>query len=184
MAAWSANSEPSPFLRVTASPADSGSRLDQFLARMSGLSRAQVQRRLAAGLVRVNGGSAPASYRLRAGDDIILTLPPPEPSLLVPEPLPLEILYEDEDIILVNKPPGLVVHPAPGHRGGTLLNALLAHCPDLARVGDLARPGLVHRLDKDTSGVMVVAKTEAAHASLTAQFRSRSIEREIGRAHV
>ncbi len=106
-----------------------------------------------------------------------LTVPPPEPSGLAPEALPLEILYEDQDLILVNKPPGLVVHPAPGHREGTLLNALVHHCPDLAEVGELSRPGLVHRLDKDTSGVLVAAKTALAHAHLVRQFHDREVEK-------
>jgi 23S rRNA pseudouridine1911/1915/1917 synthase len=177
MAAWSASSEPQALHRFIAAPADAGTRLDRFAAQAGGFSRSQVQRWLEAGLVLVNGRPAPASYRLRPGDEVTLTPPPPEPSPLAAEPLPLEILYEDQDIILVNKPPGLVVHPAPGHRGGTLLNALLAHCPDLAVVGDVARPGLVHRLDKDTSGVLAAAKTARAHAHLVRQFHDRQVEK-------
>jgi 23S rRNA pseudouridine1911/1915/1917 synthase len=156
---------------------DQGSRLDQFLASRTEFSRARLARWLKNGQVQVNEQSRPASYRVRPGDRVSLTVPPPMPSGLTPEALPLDILYEDQDIILVNKPPGLVVHPAPGHRGGTLLNALMHHCPDLAEVGDLSRPGLVHRLDKDTSGVLVVAKTAAAHAHLVRQFHDREVEK-------
>ena len=140
-------------------------------------SRARLGRWLKNGLVLVNDQPRPASYRVRLGDRVSLTVPPPEPSGLAPEALPLDILYEDQDLILVNKPPGLVVHPAPGHREGTLLNALAHHCPDLAEVGDLSRPGLVHRLDKDTSGVLAAAKTALAHAHLVRQFHDREVEK-------
>ncbi len=156
---------------------DQGSRLDQFLSSRTEYSRARLARWLKAGLVLVNEHIRPASYRVRLGDRISLTVPPPEPSGLVPEALPLDILYEDSDLILVNKPPGLVVHPAPGHREGTLLNALVHHCPDLAAVGDLSRPGLVHRLDKDTSGVLAAAKTALAHERLVRQFHDRQVEK-------
>jgi len=156
---------------------DQGSRLDQFLASRTEFSRARLARWLKDGQVLVNDRSRPASYRVRQGDGVSLTIPPPEPSSLSPEALPLDILYEDRDLILVNKPPGLVVHPAPGHRGGTLLNALVHHCPDLAEVGDVSRPGLVHRLDKDTSGVLVAAKTALAHAHLVRQFHDREVEK-------
>lgn len=178
MAPPSARSEPSATRHLIVTPEDQGRRLDQYLALHTEYSRARLGRWLKAGLVLVNEGLRPASYRVRAGDHIRLTVPPPEPSPLAPEPLPLDILYEDQDLILVNKPPGLVVHPAPGHQSGTLLNALLAHCPDLAGVGDLARPGLVHRLDKDTSGILVVAKTALAHAHLVQQFHNREVEKE------
>jgi 23S rRNA pseudouridine1911/1915/1917 synthase len=162
---------------LTVAEPDQGSRLDQFLASRTEFSRARLARWLKAGLVLVNDQSRPASYRVRPGDKVSLTVPPPEPSGLAPEALPLDILFEDQDLILVNKPPGLVVHPAPGHRGGTLLNALVHHCPDLAEVGDVSRPGLVHRLDKDTSGVLVAAKTALAHAHLVRQFHDREVEK-------
>jgi 23S rRNA pseudouridine1911/1915/1917 synthase len=164
-------------LVLTVAEPDQTRRLDQFLASRTEFSRARLARWLKDGQVQVNEQSRPASYRVRPGDRVSLTVPPPEPSDLTPEALPLDILFEDQDIILVNKPPGLVVHPAPGHRGGTLLNALVHHCPDLAEVGDLSRPGLVHRLDKDTSGVLVVAKTAAAHAHLVRQFHDREVEK-------
>ena len=156
---------------------DQGSRLDQFLSARTEFSRARLVRWLRAGQVLVNDMSRPASYRVRPGDRVSLSVPPPEPSGLIPEALPLDILFEDRDLIVVNKPPGLVVHPAPGHRGGTLLNALVHHCPDLAEVGDLNRPGLVHRLDKDTSGVLVAAKSAQAHAHLVRQFHDRQVEK-------
>ena len=156
---------------------DQGSRLDQFLAGATEFSRARLVRWLKAGQVLVNERSRPASYRVRAGDRVSLAVPRPEPSGLEPEALPLDILYEDDDLVVVNKPPGLVVHPAPGHRRGTLLNALVHHCPDLAAVGDLNRPGLVHRLDKDTSGVLAAAKTGQAHAALVRQFQAREVKK-------
>lgn len=175
MAPPSARSEAPAAHHFVVPPKDQGRRLDQFLAGETGYSRARLSRWLKSGLVWVNDRVRAASYRVRSGDRIRLTVPPPEPSPLAPEPLPLDILYEDQELLLVNKPPGLVVHPAPGHRGGTLLNALLAHCPDLAEVGELTRPGLVHRLDKDTSGVMVVAKTAWAYAHLVRQFHDREV---------
>jgi 23S rRNA pseudouridine1911/1915/1917 synthase len=162
---------------LTVTEPDRGSRLDQFIAGRTEFSRARLARWLKSGQVQVNDQSRPASYRVRPGDRVNLTVPLPEPSGLTPEALPLDILFEDQDIILVNKPPGLVVHPAPGHRGGTLLNALVHHCPDLAEVGDVSRPGLVHRLDKDTSGVLVAAKTASAHAHLVRQFHDREVEK-------
>jgi 23S rRNA pseudouridine1911/1915/1917 synthase len=141
------------------------------------------------GLVLVNGKAEPARYRVLPGDSITLKVPPPEPSHLAAEALPLEIIFEDQDILVVNKPPGLVVHPGAGHRQGTLLNALLAHCPELTDIGDVSRPGLVHRLDKDTSGLLVVAKTALAHESLVRQFQARQVDKTYvalvwGRFHV
>ncbi|MGA7576936.1 MAG: RluA family pseudouridine synthase [Desulfobaccales bacterium] len=158
-------------------PDQAGARLDRFLAQTLGWSRARWQKLLKAGLVTVNGGAKTASYRVRAGEAVTVRVPPPAPSPLIPEPLDLEILYEDRDLLALNKPPGLVVHPGAGRRSGTLLNALLHHCPELKEIGEVSRPGLVHRLDKDTSGVMVVAKTALAHASLVSQFAAREIEK-------
>lgn len=168
---------PADSLRLTVSEGEAGLRLDQFLARRTDFSRSRLSRWLKAGQVRVNGALREASYRVRAGEGVALTVPPPEPTELVPEPRPLDILYEDDHLLVVNKPPGLVVHPGAGHRGGTLLNALLAHCPELARVGEVSRPGLVHRLDKDTSGLLVVAKNAAAHADLVRQFQARTVDK-------
>ena len=118
---------------------------------------------------------AKPSYRLKAGDSVSGQLPAPQPSGFQPEPIPIRILYEDAHIILINKPPGLVVHPAPGHFSGTLVNGLLYHCPDLGAIGAEIRPGIVHRLDKDTSGTLVVAKNAAAMEHLAAQFKNRTV---------
>jgi len=164
-------------LRQTVEPAQAGARLDRFLAGSLGWSRARLQKLLKSGLVSVNGKIRPASYRVQAGDAVRVTVPPPAPSHILPEALPLNIVFEDRDLLVVNKPPGLVVHPAPGHRGGTLLNALLHHCPELTEIGEVSRPGLVHRLDKDTSGLLVVAKTALAHQSLVSQFQAREIRK-------
>jgi 23S rRNA pseudouridine1911/1915/1917 synthase len=138
------------------------------------LSRAQVQRLIEDGRVTVNGTVAAKSARVRDGDVIDVSVPAPEPLEVLPEPIPLVVLFEDADLIVIDKPAGLVVHPAAGHATGTLVNALLHHCKDLAGIGGVLRPGIVHRLDKDTSGVMVATKTERAHAALTAAFAAKS----------
>ncbi len=171
------HSSPQP-LALTVTPEEGGRRLDQVLARQLDFSRARLQRWLKAGLVLVNGRARPPSYKVRAGDAIEVAVPPPEPSYLLPEPLPLEIIYEDRDLLIVNKPPGLVTHPGAGHQTGTLLNALLHHCPELQEIGDVSRPGLVHRLDKDTSGLLVVAKTELAHRGLVSQFQKHEVKKK------
>jgi len=160
---------------LTVHVAEAGLRLDQFLARRLEYSRARLQRWLKEGLVQVNGQVLPAKYRVRPQEVVRVVVPPPEPSPLSAEPLPLEIIFEDSHILLLNKPPGLVVHPGAGHKSGTLLNALLHHCPNLQEIGDVSRPGLVHRLDKDTSGIMVVAKTAEAHHSLVQQFKNHQV---------
>lgn len=152
-------------------------RLDSYLSRVTGLPRSQIQRLIEGGRVLVEGRRLKASAAILPGQRIRLSIPPPRPSLLTPEPIPLEILYEDADLVVLNKPAGLVVHPAPGHPEGTLVHALLHHCPDLPGIGEERRPGIVHRLDKDTSGVMVVAKTEGAMASLAAQFKGRRVKK-------
>jgi 23S rRNA pseudouridine1911/1915/1917 synthase len=162
---------------LTVADSEAGARLDQFLARGLNWSRARLQKVLNSGRVAVNGHIRPASYRVRPGDAVLVSVPPPAPSALTPEALPLDIIFEDRDLLVVNKPPGLVVHPAPGHRGGTLLNALLHHCPELQEIGEVSRPGLVHRLDKDTSGLLVVAKTSLAHQALIRQFQAREISK-------
>ncbi|MBN1889788.1 MAG: RluA family pseudouridine synthase [Thermoflexales bacterium] len=163
---------------ITLSVAEGGQRLDKFVTEaLADLSRAAVQRLIADGLLNVNGHSIKAAYKLNTGDVITVRIPPPKPSELVPEAIPLDIVYEDGDLIVVNKPAGLVVHPAAGHTSGTLVNAVLAHCPDLAGVGGTLRPGIVHRLDKDTSGLIVVAKHDAAHQALQHQFKARSVDK-------
>lgn len=156
---------------------DQGQRLDQFLrAKLPERSRAFLQKLIEQERVRVNGRVTRASYRVRAGDRIAVEIPPPRPLGTPPEAIPLDVLYEDDDLIVINKPAGLVVHPAAGHREHTLVNALLHHCRgQLAGISGVERPGIVHRLDKDTSGCIVVAKTDAAHQSLVQQFKSRSV---------
>ncbi|MDP2645017.1 MAG: RluA family pseudouridine synthase [Desulfobacterales bacterium] len=158
---------------------DVGKRLDQVLsARISECSRALCASLIQNGNMRVAGCIKKPGYRVRLGDRICGSIPPPEPVLLEAEPIEIEILYQDDHLIAVNKPPGLVVHPAPGHRSGTLVNALLFHCPQLGAINAVLRPGIVHRLDKDTSGVMIVAKNQSAHNHLAAQFKSRKIHKE------
>jgi 23S rRNA pseudouridine1911/1915/1917 synthase len=153
-----------------------GERLDAFLARRweQKLSRSFAHRLIAEGLVTVNGAPSKPSHRLTRGDDVVL-LPPPEVTTLEAEPIPLRIVYQDEDVIVVDKPAGLTVHPAAGHPHGTLVNALLTICPELAKIKGTLRPGIVHRLDKDTSGLLVVAKNETAQASLARQIKDREV---------
>jgi 23S rRNA pseudouridine1911/1915/1917 synthase len=155
-------------------------RLDRELsAQLPQLSRSRLQILIEQGCVQVNGEVTRTKKRVvRAGDRIRVTLPPVEPLNLQPETIPLEILYEDEFLMILNKPAGLVVHPAPGHPNGTLVNAILAHCPNLAGIGGIQRPGIVHRLDKDTTGAIVVAKTDLAHQHLQAQLKTKTARRE------
>lgn len=156
-----------------------GSRLDRALAELSGRSRAGVQRWIEAGCVQLGGVQVlRTSRKVAAGDRLSAAPPAPgAPPGVLPEAIPLDVLYEDEALIVINKPAGLVVHPAPGHPRGTLVNALLHHCKNLAGIGGVLRPGIVHRLDRGTSGVMVAAKSDAAHQALQAQFQEHSIER-------
>lgn len=166
---------PSPLLVSSHSRPD---RLDLYLIKRGvPLSRARIQKLIAEGLIRLNGTATKASTRVREGDQIEICIPPPEPLELIPEEIPLDFLYEDDSLLIVNKPAGMVVHPAPGHDRGTLVHALLYHCRDLPGIGGRERPGIVHRLDKDTSGVMVVAKTDLAHQRLSKQFKDHSIAR-------
>ncbi|CEP69485.1 Pseudouridine synthase, RluC/RluD [Moorella glycerini] len=160
-------------------PQDRGKRLDAWLAgELEGVSRSRVQQLLDAGEVTFPGGGQPkANYRLRGGEKIQVNLPEPARLEVGPEPIPLDILYEDKDIIVVNKPQGMVVHPAPGNEHGTLVNALLYHCGDLSGINGVLRPGIVHRLDKDTSGILVAAKNDAAHQGLAAQVKYHSMKR-------
>ena len=162
--------------------ADAGARLDRFVVAAAGgeaaVSRAQVQRWIDEGRVLVNGERpGKAGVRLRAGDRVRVEPPPVVEAEALPEPIPLDIVYEDDAIIVVNKPKGLVVHPAPGHPHGTLVNALLHHCPGLTGIGGVRRPGIVHRLDKETSGLLVAAKTEAAHRALVQALKNRRVRR-------
>ncbi len=155
-------------------------RLDAWLAAAHpAVSRSRWKQLIEAGRVTLNGTPAlKPNTPLAPGDTLRCTLPEPEPVGLVPADIPLAILFEDADLLALNKPPGLVVHPAPGHAADTLVNALLHHCTDLAGIGGELRPGIVHRLDKDTSGVLVVAKNEKTHAALVAQFASHAIRKE------
>jgi 23S rRNA pseudouridine1911/1915/1917 synthase len=157
-----------------------GDRLDSYLAaRAPEFSRARLQSLIRAGHVRVNGQPAKVSYRVEAGDDILLEVPPPtEPTEIRPEAIPLEIVYQDADLLVLNKPAGLVVHPAAGNWTGTLVHALLFHVKDLSGIGGELRPGIVHRLDKDTSGLMLIAKHDRAHQALAAMIERRAVVRE------
>ncbi len=152
-------------------------RLDRFVSEELELSRTRVQKLLASGRILVDGRPAKKSEALPPGAVVQVEIPPPEPVAIEPEDLPLEIVFEDEHLLVVDKSAGMVVHPAPGHRTGTLVNALLFHAPELAGVGGRARPGIVHRLDRDTSGLLVVAKTDRAHRVLSDALRARRVRR-------
>lgn len=159
---------------------ESGERIDALLARnISSLSRSAAQRLIEQGCVLLFGQSIKKNYKCTAGDVFEVQIPPPEDVSVTAEDIPLDIRYEDSGVIVVNKPRGMVVHPAPGHSSGTLVNALLYHCGDtLSGIGGEKRPGVVHRIDKDTSGLLIVAKTDAAHQFLSAQLADRSLSRE------
>jgi 23S rRNA pseudouridine1911/1915/1917 synthase len=156
---------------------DSGERLDQYLARVTGFSRNRLQRLIINGSVQVNGIAVPKNYRIRGGEVVDLNVPEPEPAQPLPQDIPIDILYEDEYLAVVSKPAGLVVHPAPGHADGTLVNALLYSIEDLSGVGGVARPGIVHRLDRDTSGLMVIAKNDEAMVQLQEMVKGRELKR-------
>jgi len=159
-------------------PARAGTRLDVYLAGESpGTSRSYLQRLIGDGLVKVNGAPSKPGYRVKPGDEIVLCVPYPEELKVEPEPLPLDIYYEDADVIVINKPRGMVVHPAEGNYSGTLVNALLYHCRDLSGINGVLRPGIVHRLDKDTSGLLMAAKNDAAHLELARQLKDRRVVR-------
>lgn len=160
-------------------PSDEGKRLDVLLASLlSDCTRTFVAGLIVDEHVRVDGQPKKPAYRVKSGQKISGFIPPPVPVEFKPEPIPIDILYEDDHIVVVNKQPGLVVHPAPGHFSGTLVNGLLYHCPNLGGIGGELRPGIVHRLDKDTSGTLVVAKHDAALTNLSRQFKSRKVKKE------
>jgi len=172
---------------VTVDATDAGSRLDAALARaVPVFSRNRIKDLILAGSVAINGRTvAEPKYKLREGEEILLVAPEPVEAEPVPQDIPLDILYEDDDLIVINKPVGMVVHPAAGNPDGTLVNALLFHCGDsLKGIGGVKRPGIVHRLDKDTSGVMVAAKTETAHNHLAAQFADHGRTGPLHRAYI
>ncbi len=155
---------------------EQGARLDKYVTdHCPGLSRTRAQKLIAGGYVTVNDRTARAGLKLSAGDRLDIRVPPTAPSALTPEAIPLDLLYEDADLLVVDKPAGLTVHPAPGHPDHTLVNAILSHLPETAETEDGQRPGIVHRLDKDTSGVMVVARNGPAHSNLAGQFKDRSV---------
>lgn len=154
-----------------------GERLDRFAAQMSGLTRSAVQSLADDGAVTVNGKKAPKNYRLRSGDEVAVAVPEPTVYEAKPENIPLDIVYEDADLLVVNKPKGMVVHPAAGNYDGTLVNALLYHCHDLSGINGVLRPGIVHRIDKDTSGLLIVAKNDRAHQGLAEQIKVHSFTR-------
>ncbi len=165
--------------RLTPAPSEVGQRLDLFIAqRLPDLSRSRVQQLIREGRVTTGGRAAKPSDRVRASADIGVSIPAPAPADPEPEALPLTILYDDADIVVIDKPAGIVVHPAPGHASGTIVNALLHHVSGLSGIGGRARPGIVHRLDRGTSGVMVVAKHDAAHRDLARQFHDRTVRKE------
>ena len=157
---------------------EKGTRLDQFVATNADLTRSASARLIEDGSVTVNGKTAAKNYKVNKGDVVEVTLPEPEASEALPENIPLDIVFEDDDIIVINKPVGMVVHPAAGNPSGTLVNALLYHCgTSLSGVGGVIRPGIVHRIDKDTSGLLVVAKNDEAHLNLSAQLKEHHVSR-------
>jgi 23S rRNA pseudouridine1911/1915/1917 synthase len=159
-------------------PSDEAKRLDVLVTSfLSDRTRTFVSNLITNQHIRVDGRPKKPGYRVKSGEQISGVIPPPEPVEFKPEPIALDILFEDEHIIVINKQPGLVVHPAPGHFSGTLVNGLLYHCPDLGGIGGELRPGIVHRLDKDTSGTLVVAKNDSAHTHLSRQFKSRQVQK-------
>lgn len=173
--------------KLVASLDDEGMRLDRFLAReASGMSRQRIQGLIADGQVTLEGKTAKSvSTRLKPGQVVTVDIPPAAPAEPAPEAIPLAVVYEDPDLIVIDKPAGLVVHPAPGNDSGTLVNALLEHCGDsLSGIGGVARPGIVHRLDKDTSGLLVVAKTDRAHQGLAAQFAAHGADGRLERSYL
>lgn len=171
--------EPGKSFRFVVSEQDQGVRLDLFLASRSiGLSRAKAQALIREGLASVDDRAVKANYRLRVGDKVGVSIPPAAPAeALEPESVDFTVVYEDASLIVLNKPPGVVVHPAPGHSSGTLVHGLIFHCKDLAGIGGKLRPGIVHRIDKDTSGLMVVAKNDHTHEALARQFKAGKVKK-------
>ena len=168
-------------LHFLVTPQEQGQRLDIYLSRQSQLSeftRSGLQGLIKDGQILVNGISRKTGYRIHGDDQVVVNIPPLVPSALVPEKVPFEVLLEDDDLVVLSKPPGVVVHPACGHQSGTLVHGLLYHCDNLSGISGEERPGIVHRLDKDTSGAMVVAKNDLAHHGLIEQFKARTIKKQ------
>jgi 23S rRNA pseudouridine1911/1915/1917 synthase len=164
--------------RIAVPPGAAGERLDRFLAAsLPDLSRSRLRQLIDDGQVTLSSGEARPAGKLKAGDEITVSVPPPRPLELVPEDRPLRVLFQDAHLLVVEKPAGMVVHPAPGHAEGTLVHVLLARADGLSGIGGVERPGIVHRLDRDTSGILVVAKTDAAHGGLSARFAAHDLVR-------
>lgn len=159
-------------------PQDAGQRLDSFLARrLPDLSRTRIQALIEEGQIKIDRLAVKPNYKLKAGNRIEVAIPPPQALEVLPESIPLDILYEDSDLAIINKPQGMVVHPAAGNYSGTMVNALLHRCQDLSGINGVLRPGIVHRIDKDTSGLLVIAKNDAAHRSLAKQIKDHTVKR-------
>ncbi|CAM4148363.1 RluA family pseudouridine synthase [Paenibacillus alkaliterrae] len=159
----------------------SGERLDKFITDSiddAAVSRTQVQDWIKSGAVEVDGKIGKANYKVAEGNRIVLQIPEPADAAILPEAIPLEVIYEDSDLIVINKPRGMVVHPAPGHSSGTLVNALMHHCKDLSGINGMIRPGIVHRIDKDTTGLLMAAKNDLAHISLAEQLKDHTVTRK------
>jgi len=181
------SSDQNAIIQLAVSIEQAGTRLDRFIAgAVEDLSRQRVKNLIKAGVVQIDGHACTSvNYKLREGQIVSLDLPPPQPAGISAESIPLNIVYEDRDVIVVDKPAGLVTHPAPGHTRGTLVNALLAHAgADLSGIGGVTRPGIVHRLDKDTSGLIVVAKNDRAHKGLAAQFAAHGTDGRMQRVYI
>ncbi len=165
--------------QLSVAPEDAGLRLDAYVSsQLPDCTRSHAALLIRQGYIPVDGAPTKPSHKVKTTEQITIEMPPPEPVELIPEPMDLDILFEDRHLIVINKPAGLVVHPAAGHPSGTLVNGILHHCPDLGGIGGEMRPGIVHRLDKDTSGAIVVAKTSQAVAGLANQFKSRTVAKQ------
>ncbi|EEM10100.1 Uncharacterized RNA pseudouridine synthase ylyB [Bacillus pseudomycoides] len=168
----------SEVVQVTVTEEQKSERIDKFLAGVNNeWSRSQVQQWIKDGVVTVNGNAIKGNYKVKVNDEIAVAIPDPEELDILPEDMNLEIYYEDADVLVVNKPRGMVVHPAPGHTSGTLVNGLMHHCTDLSGINGVMRPGIVHRIDKDTSGLLMVAKNDMAHESLVNQLVAKTVTR-------
>ena len=174
---WEDTQEPEDVRVLVAEEKDSGKRADVFFAEILESTRSHIQLLLNEGRVSRRDKPVKPNYRIKTGDEFQIVLPRPVPLEAEPEDIPLDIIYEDDDVIVLNKPRGMVVHPAPGHYTGTLVNALLYHCKNLSGINGVIRPGIVHRLDKDTSGIMIVAKNDEAHVSLSKQIQEKTAKR-------
>ncbi|MDQ0059425.1 RluA family pseudouridine synthase [Paenibacillus harenae] len=168
-------------LEWVVAPEQSGERIDKYITESidsEGISRTQVQEWIKSGAAVVDGQTVKANFKVSEGNVVQLTIPEPEDAAILPENIPLDVMYEDSDVIVVNKPRGMVVHPAVGHSSGTLVNALMFHCKDLSGINGVVRPGIVHRIDKDTTGLLMAAKNDLAHVSLAQQLKEHTVTRK------